>query len=162
MPEIDLDFGSVGKVPEGWFRLVVDKAIFKSNKSRDGYIINLQMRLIDLPSGTMPDTDVEYEQFENMMVFDNASMKLSARKFLQKKLTAITQRDWSEDGMKLKLVCDVCDEDSCTHEKHVPELEEKTVVGLIYGEDYEGTLQARVNRWLPDDGSVEFGPDVTE
>jgi hypothetical protein len=162
MPEIDLDFGSVGKVPEGWFRLTVDKAIFKPNKSRDGYIINLQMRLIDLPSGNLPGTDTPYEAFENMMVFENASMKLSARKFLQEKLNAITGEDWDADGMKLKVDCGLCEDDSCDHEKHVPALEDQTVVGLIIGEDYEGRLQARVSRWLPDDGSVDFGPNVTE
>ena len=154
MPEVELDFGSVGKVPEGWFRLAVDKAVFKSNKSNDGHIINLQMRLTDMPE--------DFEQFENMNVFDNASMKLTARKFLKQKLSAITGEDWSEDGMKLEIVCDLCDEDKCSHEKHVPILEDQTVIGLIYGEEYQGDLQARVKRWLPDDGSVEFGPDMTE
>ena len=154
MPEVKLDFGSVGKVPEGWFRLTIDKAIFKSNKSNDGYIINLQMRLIDMPD--------EFEAYDNMMVFDNASMKLSARRFLKQKLSAITQKDWSDDGMALEVSCELCDEESCDHEKHVPELEDQTVVGLIYAEEYQGDLQARVRRWLPDDGSVDFGPDMTE
>lgn len=154
MPEIDLDFGSVGKVPEGWFRLNVDKAVFKPNKSKDGYIINLHMRLIDMPE--------EFEWAENMMVFDNASMKLSARRFLKQKLSAITGEDWSDDGMKLEIVCDLCEEDECTHDKHVPILEDQTVVGLVYGEEYQGDLQPRVSRWLPDDGSVEFGTDMTE
>ena len=154
MPEIDLDFGSVGQVPEGWFRLTCDKAIFKPNKSKDGYIINLQMRLIDMPE--------EFEAYENTMVFDNVSMKLAARWRLKDVLSAFTGDDWSDDGMKLQLECEECDEDNCAHQKNVPALVDHTAIGLIYGEDYQGRISARVKNYLVDDGAIEFGPDMTE
>jgi hypothetical protein len=167
MPEIDLDFGGVNVRPSGWFRLTVNKAIYKSNKANDGMLINLQMQLTDMPSGTIPDTDVDYEQFEGMMVQDWPSLKPTTRWKLAKVLSAITQKDWVEDGMKLEYKCEEdCDQFSetgkCPHTKRVPLLEERTVVGLVEAGEFEGTPQMKVQRYVEDDGNVEFGPNFVE
>lgn len=165
--EIDLDFGGVNVRPSGWFRLTVDKAIYKSNNAGDGMIINLQMSLTDMPSGCVPDTDIEYEQFEGMMVQDWPSMKPTARWRLAKTLSAITGTEWAEDGMKLNIECEEkCDQfeetGKCSHTKRVPELEGRTVIGLVQAGEFEGTPQMKVQRYVEDNGSVEFGPDFTE
>jgi hypothetical protein len=163
MPSIDLDFGSVGKVPEGYFRLVCDEAEYKQNKSKDGYIINLKMHLTDMPEGCLPDTDLEYASFENSAVYDNPSLKPTARWRLQKVLAAFTGEDWEQDGMKLTVVCDEnCDQfeetGKCEHKKLVPLFSDATAVGLIYADDYNGRILMKVNEYLYDDGNIEFGP----
>jgi hypothetical protein len=155
MPTVSLDFGSVGKVPEGWFRLVCDKAVYKPNKSKDGFIANMQMHLADMPD--------EFEEFENMKIFDNPSFKLAARWKLQEVLGAFTQEDWTGDGMQLEVVCEEdCGEEDCPHQLIIPILTDATAVGLIYSEEYQGRVNARVSRYIPDDGTVEFGSDMTE
>ena len=162
MPVVDLDFGAVGKVPEGWFRVVCDKATFKKNKSGDNYIINMQNHLADMPEGNLPGSEVPYEAFENLNIFDNVSFKLSSRWKLQEVLSAFTGEDWEDDNMKLEVECEHCDEDGCSHDKIVPVLIDQTAVGLVYSEIYQGKPQARVRRYIPDNGFVEFGPDETE
>jgi len=155
MPTVDLDFGSVGKIPEGWFRLVCDKALYKPNKSKDGFIANLQMRLIDMPE--------EFEEFENLSIYDWPSFKLSARWKLQEVLGAFTGENWEEDGMQLEVECEEdCGEDSCPHQMVIPILKDATAVGLIYGKEFDGKVRANVKNYLPDDGTVEFGADMTE
>lgn len=162
MPTIDLDFGSVDKVPEGWFRLTCDQAILKPNKSKDGYIINLQMHFTDMPAGNLPGTEVPYEQFEGSMVYDNPSMKPSARWKLKGILQAFTGEDWDQDGMELEVSCvEECDtfkeEGKCKHNKHVLLFEDTTVAALIYSEEYEKRTLARVEKYVYDDGQIEFG-----
>lgn len=142
MPEVDLDFGGVGALPdEGYYRLRCDKAVYKQNKTKDGHIINLQMSLIDLPD--------ELDNFENMKVFDNPSFKLAARWKLQEVLGAFTGEDWEEDGMKLEI-----DDDDNT----VPVLTDATAIGLCYHDEYNGRLQLRVKNYFKDDGTIEIGP----
>jgi hypothetical protein len=155
MPTVDLDFGNVGKVPEGWFRLVCDKAVYKPNKAKNGFIANMQMHLVDMPD--------EFEEYENMKIFDNPSFKLAARWKLQEVLGAFTGEDWEQDGMKLEVECEEdCGEPACEHQKVIPLLQEATAVGLLYADEYEGRVNARVKRYIPDDGTVQFGPDMTE
>jgi len=167
MPQIDLDFGGINDVPEGWFRLTVDKAIYKPNKAGTAMVLNLQLHLTDMPPGCIPGTETEYEQFENRPVYDSTSMQPQVRWRLQKVLAAITGKDWSEDGMHLDFVCEEdCEQfaetEKCSHNKRIPDLEEKTVVGLVVGEEYEGNMNLKVKKWVEDNGSVEFGPDFTE
>jgi len=167
MPEIDLDFGGVGQVPEGWFRLTCDKAVYKQNKNKDGWIINLQMHFTDMPEGNLPGTEMPYESFENNMVYDNPSLKPNSRWKLKRILEAFTGENFEEDGMKVSYTCSVdCDEfedtGKCQHEWVVPMLQGETVVALIKGEDYEGRTLARVEKYIYDDGSTEFGPNMTE
>lgn len=153
MPEVDLDFGSVGKMPEdGTYRLHVDAAIFKKNKDKDGFVANLQMSLTDMPDNT----------FDGMKVFDSPSFKLSARWKLKEVLDAVTQQDWDEDAMKLEWVCeDDCDAetfDECPHKKHIPILEDTDVLGICYADDYQGRLSMKVRTYLPDNGVIAIGP----
>jgi hypothetical protein len=167
MVELDLDFGGVDVRPAGWFRLTTDKAIYKQNNAKDGMIINLKMHFTDMPPGTIGDTDVEYEQFENFPIDDWPSLKPGARWKLKKQLEAITGKNWDQDGMKLQIVCEEdCDEfeeyHKCEHTKRVPELENCTVIGLVEVGEYNGNPQMKVQRYVEDNGSVEFGPDVTE
>lgn len=143
MPEIDLDFGGVGALPEeGVYRITIDKpAIYKQNKTKDGYIINLQMSLTDMPD----------EAFEGMKVFDNPSLKLSARWKLQEVLEAFTQEEWKDDGLKITV-----NEDNEVEDLPVG----TTALGLVYHDDYNGRLQAKVRNYFPDNGTVEIGPSV--
>lgn len=152
MPEVDLDFGGVGALPdEGVYRLNCDKAIYKQNKTKDGFIINLQMSLVDMPD--------DQEDFEGMKVFDNPSIKLAARWKLQEVLQAFTGDPWDEDGLKLEVECEEdCGEDDCHHQMVVPVLHEKQALGVCYHDDYNGRLSLKVRTYLQDDGNVEIGP----
>jgi hypothetical protein len=160
MPTVDLDFGSVGKVPEGWFRLVCDKAVYKPNNANNGFVANLQMRLVDMPEA--------FEEFENMSIYDWPSFKLSARWKLQEVLGAFTGENWEDDGMKLEVECEEDCEDShknlakCPHQKIIPMLAGLTAVGLITTGEYNNKPKANIERYIPDDETVQFGPDETE
>lgn len=154
MPEIDLDFGE--KLPdEGVYRVHSDDAEYKLNKTKDGFIINLKMRMIDMPD--------PFEEFENLPVYDNPSLKLSARWKLREVLEAFTQDPWDEDGLKLEVVCvEDCDADlvDCPHKKIVPCLIDKDALGICYHDDYSGRLSVKISRYLADDGQVQIGPSA--
>jgi hypothetical protein len=157
MPSVDLNFGDVGKIPEeGTYRYLIDKAIFQQNKSKDGFVVNLQMDLIDSPD----------EKFEGHKVFDNPSFKLSARWKLQEVLQAVTQQEWQEDEMNIEWECEEdCDAETfeeCPHKKHVPLLEGKTVLGISYHYDYNQRLTLKIKNYLPDNGMVEIGANSPE
>jgi hypothetical protein len=160
MPEVSLDFGSVGAIPEGWFRVVCDKPVYKLNNAKDGHIIEMQMHCIDMPDG--------FENFENFSVRDWPSLKPSARWKLQEVLSAFTGEDWSEDDMKLEVACvedcEISHEnfDKCPHEKIVPILKDATAVALLVAKTREGRTNANPTTYLVDDGSVEFGENITE
>ena len=145
MPTVDLNMGSVGKVPEGYFRLSVDKAIYKSNKTKDGKIINLQMSLIDMPD--------EFEDFENTKVFETASFKPTGLWRVQEVLRAFTGDPWDEDNLSLEI-----DEDG-----NVECLQDATAIGLIYADDsYQNRVQPKVKSFFVDDGSIELGANSEE
>jgi hypothetical protein len=140
MPTISLDLGGVGELPEeGVYRIVCDKAVYKQNKSKDGWIGNLQMHLVDMDD----------ENFENFKVFDNISFKPTALWRTKEVLEAFTNEEWAEDGMEI----DVDDEDNT-----IIALTDKTCLCVLYHEEYNGKPQARVKSYLPDNGEVEIGP----
>jgi hypothetical protein len=169
MPEIDLDFGAVGKVPVGWFRLTVDKAVYRQNRAGTGMVLNLQMHFTDMPAGDLPGTEVPYEAFEGNPVYDSPSTGPASRWKLANILSAITQEPWEEDNMKLSYTCeedceDFREHEKCPHTKVVPSLAEATVIAYVVSDDYTGSPQPKPQKYLADDGSVtEFGADgVTE
>lgn len=144
MPTLDLDFGDVNKVPpEGVWRVLIKEGIYKQNKAKDGFIIEFDAELMD-----MPDPD-----FDGFKVFPkpNASLKPAARWKLQEVLSAITQEDWSDDGMQLEV-----NEDDNT----VPVVEGKTVLAVIVHETYNKRVNAKIETWIADDGEVTIGETV--
>lgn len=160
MPEISLDFGNVGKVPEGYFRVQITKPIYQSNNNHDGMIIKTQMKCIDMPP--------EFEDFEGHVVFDQPSFKPTALWKTQEFLHAFTGEDWTEDGMKLEYACiEDCEIShdniaKCPHEKIIPILVDATAVALLKREVYNDRPSAKPQHYLVDDGTVEFGANITE
>src|SRR5688500_4371180 len=117
MPTVDLNFGMVGAIPdEGIYRAECKKAVYKLNKTGDGHIINMQMTLIDM----------EDDRFENFAVFDNPSLKVTARWRLKEMLEAFTGEPWTEDNMEIEV-----DDDN-----RVPLLEESTCLVLVEHNEY--------------------------
>lgn len=144
MPTLDLDFGDIGKVPpEGCWRLHINEATYKSNKAKDGFIIELDATFIDMPDDT----------FEDFKVFPKptASLKPTARWKLQQILSAITQEDWTADGMHLEV-----DEDN-----KVPALANKTVLAICVHDEYNGQTNCKPGTWIPDNGEVTIGAVVS-
>lgn len=139
MPTISLDFGGVGELPvEGTYRCVCDKAVYKQNKSKDGWIANLQMHLVDM----------DEEVFENFKIFDNISFKPTALWRTKEVLEAFTGEEYSEDGMEIEV-----DDDNL-----LVALTDKSCLVVIYHEEYNKKITARVSSYLPDDGQVQIGP----
>jgi hypothetical protein len=143
MAKLDLDFGGVGALPEeGVYRLTIDKAIVKSNKAKDGKVVNLQMSLTDMPD----------EAFEGQKVFDSPSLKLAARWKIKEVLEAFTQKDWDEDGLEIEY-----DEET----GEIEMLQNLTALGICYHDDYQGKMNLKVKTYLPDNGQVEIGASAS-
>lgn len=147
MPTLDLDFGDVGKiVPEGVWRVLIKEGTYKANKAKDGFIIEFDAEVMDMPE--------EYASLEGTKVFPkpNVSLKASARWKLQEVLGAVTQSDWTEDGMQLEV-----NEDDNT----VPIVAGKTVLATFVHEEYNKRVNSKMDTWIPDDGTIEPGEGVT-
>jgi len=149
MPTLDLNFGDVGKMPpEGVWRMIVKEAIVHNNKANDGQIIEFDAEFMDMPDDT----------FEGSKVFPkpNASLKPTARWKLQEVLSAITQSDWSDDGMQLEV-----EETEKDGYYRVPSLEDKTVLVIVKHGTYNNKPTYGVDTWIPDDGQINVGESVS-
>lgn len=147
MPTVDLDFGSVGQIPpEGVWRTLCNTATYKKNKAGDGYILDLDVSLIDMPE--------EHSNFEGFKPFPRpvASFKSSALWKLQEILEAFTGEEWTDDDMKLEI-----DEDNT-----VPILAGQTAMVVYIHDSYNGRATFKANTFMADDGSVTPGEQAGE
>ena len=144
MPTLDLNFGDVGKVPdEGVWRILINKVIYKPNKAKDGFILDVEAVFKDMD-------DPAFEDFK-LFPRPTISLKTSARWKLQEFLNAVTQEDWSDDGMQLEV-----DED--TNEVH--SLAGKTVLAICVHEEYNKQVNCKPDTWLADDGTTPIGKAI--
>lgn len=145
MPVLDLDFGGVNAIPpEGVWRIHINKATYKSNKAKDGYIIDFDAEWRDL------------EDWDGKKVFPNpnASLKPAARWKLQEILSAITQEDWEDDGMQLEV--EEQEDGSLT----VPMLHDKTALVIVTHDTYNNRPTISLGTWIRDDGATPIGTTI--
>lgn len=139
MPEVSLDFGNVGKIPNpGTYRVHIEKG--KLGRSKEGnQMVTLDSEIVDEPSG-------EFEGFKPWpklnIVFASSTMQ-----FAQRTLEAVTQEPWREDGLKITV-------DEETNE--VAELADRTVLVKFEHNTYNGQKQLKAVGWFPDNGEYEI------
>lgn len=140
MPTLDLgDFSKIGVLPPvGHYRCQVTKnPKLEINKRKDGKSFVLKCIIIDSPD----------ENFENFAFKTWLSIKSSALFKVKEAFEAITQTEWEGEETPVEI-----DDDETLID---PELEDKTFIAEI-GHSADGQF-VQVNKYYPDDGSVEIG-----
>lgn len=145
MPELDLNFGSVGKrPPEQPYLVAVKDAFVEENKNKDGQNIVLDLSL-------MQTDDPQWEGYD---VRSWISLKEGALWSAQEALEAITGEEWQEDNMKLA----VSDEEPVKKGSQKMVNRIPAFIGIqtwivLEHTDFGGRPGVGVAKWLGDDPS---------